>query len=73
MAYQKPYSQPNVNFVPWRFEIKNTKVGKTGTLYHRKLLKKRPSLVTFCNYSFIQRLMRRFLKKYPTIALEMNI
>ena len=67
---KKPYSRRNVNFVPWRFERTNTKVGKTVTLYHRELLKKRPSLSTFCTYSLVQSLMRSFLKKYPTFALE---
>jgi hypothetical protein len=31
-----------------------TKIGENVTLYHRKLLKKRPGLCTFCVQSVIQ-------------------
>jgi hypothetical protein len=70
---KKTYSRRNVNFVPWRFERTNTKFGKTVTLYHRELLKKRLSFGTFCTYSLIQSLMRSFIKKYPIFAVQMDI
>ena len=58
-------------FVPRRLEGTNIKFGNTVTVYHRELLKKRPSLGTFCIHLLTQGLMRSFLKKCPHSLLKL--
>lgn len=47
----------NDNFVSRGLQGTNRKIGKIVTLYHQELLKKRPTLDTFCTQSVIQGLI----------------
>ena len=47
----------NDNFVSRVLQGTNRKIGKIVTLYHQELLKKRPTLGTFCTQSVIQGLI----------------